>query len=274
MKSFPENIEWSNLNWIRDRSKKISNHLTGDETITNQLRLTTWNCKGGFQQKHTAVARLEPDVLILPEAAEFNAVPQILGASPVNSIKWVGDDPRKGLGVISYGEYSLSAHESYDSSLKWILPLKVTGPHPFTLLAVWTLPHAETKFYITCLFEACEVYRHILEKNDRVVIAGDFNQSVRFDRPRSKVNYSNLLEKFASFGLASVYHLSRGCEQGVESNPTFFLHHKEERPHHLDYIFATPDLYRKGVSVTVGEYAEWKALSDHMPLSCSFQLSE
>jgi hypothetical protein len=241
--------------------------------INNQLRLTTWNCKGGFRQKQAAVARLQPDVLIVPEAPRFTGAAEMLGGAPVKSIEWFGDDPRKGLGVISYGEYALTVRDDYDPSLRWIVPLRVTGPQSFTLLAVWTLPDPETKFYITCLFKACEVYRHILEHEDRVVIAGDLNQSVRFDRPRSQVNYTHLLEKFASYDLASVYHLSRGCEQGTETEPTFYLHHKEEKPHHLDYIFSKPELYRNGVDVTVGEYSEWKALSDHMPLSCSFKLS-
>lgn len=255
---------------IKNQRKSIF-RFTFHYILYMPLRLITWNCKGAFERKHAAVAALEPDILVLPEAGCLTAVSQVLGNAPVRSYKWVGDNPAKGLGVISYGKYELSVHESYDRSLKWILPLTVTGSLSFTLLAVWTVPHAKTRYYISCLFEACEVYRSIFEQN-RVVIAGDFNQSVLFDKPRSEITYSRLLDKFASYGLSSVYHLSRGCEQGAEPEPTFFLHHNSAKPHHLDYVFATSDLHQHGVYVTVGEHAEWGKLSDHMPLSCTFEV--
>ena len=235
------------------------------------LRITTWNCKGAFERKHADVIALEPDIVVLPEAGRFTGVPQVFGAKPVNSYKWIGDNTRKGLGVISYGNYEISIHESYDSSLRWILPLKVTGPHSFTLFAVWTIPHPVTRYYISCLFEACDIYRSIFEK-ENVIIAGDFNQSVVFDKPRSNINYSKLLNDFSSFGLSSLYHVSRKCEHGLELEPTFFLHHNLEKPFHIDYIFANPVIYQKGFEVLVGAHAEWIKLSDHMPLTCTFNI--
>src|SRR5690242_2076381 len=105
-----------------------------------QMRLTTWNCKGGFDRKHAAVAALAPDVLVLPECGRLRAVSNVLGAAPVRSFEWVGENHQKGLGVISYGEYSVKVHPAYDPELRWILPLQVSGPVPFLLLAVWTVP--------------------------------------------------------------------------------------------------------------------------------------
>src|ERR1043166_5822125 len=131
------------------------------------MRLTTWNCKGAFARKQTAIAGLRPDVVVVPESECLESQP---------NMKWVGETRNKGLGVIAYGDYSLRIHDAYEPRHRWILPLEVDGPEPFVLFAVWTVPHRETRYYVTCLFEALETYRELLNE-PRVVWAGDFNQS-------------------------------------------------------------------------------------------------
>jgi endonuclease/exonuclease/phosphatase family metal-dependent hydrolase len=64
-----------------------------------------------------------------------------------------------------------------------------------------------------------------------------------------------------------LYHLGRGCEHGSEPHKTFFLHHDANKPHHIDYIFAKPELYERGFEITVGDHRSWSKLSDHMPLT-------
>lgn len=114
------------------------------------FRLITWNCQGAFRRKHGDIAALSPDILVVPEAEDITGGSWALSSAAVNSVEWIGDNPnKKGLGVVSYGEYSLSVHESYDRSLKYILPLKVTGPSSFTLLAVWTVKHPAVKYYVS-----------------------------------------------------------------------------------------------------------------------------
>ena len=233
------------------------------------MRLITWNCKGGFARKHEAIARLQPDVLVLPEAGRFNDISQLLGVAPVNSVQWIGANPNKGLGVLSYGDYSLAVHEAYLPELRWILPLEVSGPVSFLLFAVWTMPSAPSGTYAQCLFDACDHYRDLL-RSPRVVLAGDFNANVAFDKPNHPLNFANLLSRFAQADLQSLYHLERGCAHGEETEPTFFLYHHAERRHHLDFVFATPAVHQDGFSISVGDHAEWSKASDHMPLVCSF----
>jgi hypothetical protein len=72
-------------------------------------------------------------VLILPEAARMNGLTHVLGEAPVNSVEWVGENPRKGLAAVSYGDYALRRHAAYDPQLRWVLPLEVEGPTSFTL---------------------------------------------------------------------------------------------------------------------------------------------
>lgn len=234
------------------------------------MRLVTWNCQGGFARKHAAIAAMEPDVLVVPEAARVDGLEQVLGASPVNSVEWVGSNPRKGLGVVSYGEYSLRVHEAYDARLRWILPLEVRGPIPFTLVAVWAMPDEDSgRRYAQCVFDACDSYRTLLE-SPRVVIAGDFNNNVCFDTPRHPLKFASVLSTLESRGLRSLYHVERGCAHGEEPDPTFFLYRRAERRYHIDFIFAKAALMELGFSVTVGDHATWGSASDHMPLACTF----
>jgi hypothetical protein len=79
------------------------------------MRLTTWNCKGAFSRKHSSVAALKPDVLVAPEAEKLTAVQNVIGGLPLRSHYWVGDNKKKGLAVLSYGNYSLRGHEAYEA---------------------------------------------------------------------------------------------------------------------------------------------------------------
>lgn len=234
--------------------------------LTQTMRLVTWNCKGGFSRKHAATTALKPDVLVLPEAERLDSLSNVIGSSPIRSHEWVGSSRNKGLGVIAYGDYSLSVHEAYDPRHRWILPLSVAGPEPFTLFAVWTVPHEETGYYVSCLLEALETYRDLLA-DERVVWAGDFNQSTLFDSPSNPLHFSHWLAKAKACGFDSLYHLKAECAHGAEPAKTFFLHHNEAKPHHIDYIFAKPSVYAGGFELTVGDHAAWYKLSDHMPLT-------
>ena len=171
---------------------------------------------------------------------------------------------------MSYGDYRLKVHASYEPGLRWILPLAVDGPISFVLFAVWTVPHRETRYYVQCLFEAIEKYRAVL-KLPHVVWAGDFNNNVAFDRGDDELNFAHWLTKVRALGFESVYHLQNRCEHGAESHDTFFLHHNARKGHHLDFIFAKPALYSAGVAVSVGRPRQWLEKSDHMPVVCSFR---
>jgi hypothetical protein len=103
-----------------------------------------------------------------------------------------------------------------------------------------------------------------------VVAAGDFNNSVTFDKPRDPLKFSAFLANFEALGLRSLYHLDRGCAHGSEPDDTFFLHHDRRKGYHIDFVFATPALHAAGFTFEIGKHATWKKSSDHMPLICSF----
>lgn len=232
------------------------------------MRIVTWNCKGAFRRKHDFAVELRPDILVVPECEKIASLPQSLGSFPINSFEWVGSNPRKGLAVISYGEYSLELHPSYNPEFRWIVPLIVSGPQQFVLFAVWTLPMGGYGGrYVRPLLEAFEHYKPLFG-NSETVWAGDFNSSFVFDRPSRRYKFSDFVARLDAVGLGSLYHRQHGCNHGEEVEKTFYLYHRADKGYHIDYIFTTAVFHARGFDVTVGSHLDWSKRSDHSPLVC------
>ncbi|MGB8170918.1 MAG: endonuclease/exonuclease/phosphatase family protein [Chthoniobacteraceae bacterium] len=237
------------------------------------MRIITWNCKGAFHRKHDFAVSLRPDILIVPECEKISSIAQSLGSAPVRSFEWFGSNPQKGLAVISYGDYSVDVHPGYDPSHEWIVPLSVSGPTPFILFAVWTVPLGKWGGrYVRPLLAALETYKNAMNGSE-IVWAGDFNSNYIFDKPGRRFKFCDFVAILREQGLHSVYHHHRGCEHGEEPDKTFYLHHNAEKGYHIDYVFASERLLPHGVDVSIGSHADWAKRSDHAPLVCDF-LSE
>lgn len=234
------------------------------------MRLITWNCKGAFHRKHAFATALGPDILIVPECEKLAGMAQELGAPAVRSFEWFGSNPRKGLAVISYGDYVLEVHPSYDPRHQWIVPLYVSGPMAFVLFAVWTLPlGGYGGRYVRPLLEAFESYKSLMDTS-AVVWAGDFNSNFVFDKPSRRYKFCDFVALLEQSGLHSLYHYQRRCEHGEEHDATFYHHHDRDRAFHIDYVFARDISHPYGVDVSIGSYSDWSKRSDHAPLICDF----
>ena len=234
------------------------------------MRLITWNCKGAFHRKHAFATALRPDILIVPECEKLSGMPQALDAPAVRSVEWFGSNPRKGLAVISYGDYVLEVHPSYDPRHHWIVPLSISGPTAFVLFAVWTLPLGQySGRYVRPLFEAFASYKSLMDTAD-VVWAGDFNSSFVFDTPSRRYKFRDFVALLEENGLHSLYHRQRRCAHGEEPEETFYLYHHADRGFHIDYVFARDTFHPHGLAVSIGSHSDWSKLSDHAPLVCDF----
>jgi exodeoxyribonuclease III len=238
------------------------------DVILSDMRLITWNCKGAFHRKHEFAVALRPDILIVPECEKLSRIQQMLDSRVVRSFEWFGSNPRKGLAVISYGDYKLDVHPSYDPSHRWIVPLSVSGPVPFVLLAVWTLPlGGYSGRYVRPLLEAFECYRTLMLSSE-VVWAGDFNSNFVFDRPSRRYKFCDFVDLLRQYGLHSLYHHQNRCEHGEEPDNTFYLYHRVDRGYHIDYVFTTDRFHPHGFDVAIGSHIDWSKRSDHAPLVC------
>jgi exonuclease III len=186
--------------------------------------------------------------------------------APPNSYLWFGDLPFKGIGIFSYGNYQFELLDGYDDSLKYCIPIRVTGKNNFNLIAVWAGPGPDRQLrYVRQIYKAVEQYIDFIRENQTVII-GDFNANKIFDPKNEEGNYSSLISKLAAEGLISSYHDYYGEEHGCESRNTFYLYRKADRPFHIDYCFIPRQWQENLRQVSVGSFEEWIGQSDHCPI--------
>jgi hypothetical protein len=221
-----------------------------------------------LQAKFPDLTSLRPDIAIVPECAK----PEILWAkAPLlfnGSVAWIGDKKHKGLGVFGFGNYQVELDPCYDESITWIAPIRVSGPVNFNLLAVWALhenePGERDAGVVGPLLRSLTAYRDFVAAAP-LVVAGDFNNHVRWDRPDKKNNHANAVSRLEELGSVSAYHAAKGVAQGEDTDTTHYHTKSLEKRYHIDYCFV-PKAWAIN-DCTVGSSSDWLKLSDHMPVA-------
>lgn len=218
-----------------------------------------------FARKAQHLFALDPDIAIVPECAK----------SVVSSVHpygysglWVGANQHKGLAV--FYRHDWSATVTAKPLGKWITLIRMEGAVTFNLMAVWACPagsHRES--YVG------QIYRCITKHDKRIsclplVIAGDFNSNAIWDKERPGRNHTEVVRLFKAWGSLSAYHAHFKEVHGAETRPTYYFQHNQNKPYHLDYVFA-PKAWRVQ-SVEVGSFQEWGRLSDHVPVIVDLKL--
>jgi len=219
-----------------------------------RLKVLTWNCNLNFTQKYDALKDHDADVMVIQECEQEFTIPGY-------NVFWTGTNIKKGLGVLVKSEGRV--HAQHNKQLINFLPIETPSCN---ILGVWAYNHRAKKIdpnFSGNAYEAVAHYEHFMTTDKPTIIAGDFNNSVIWDKPNNKNNFQILVHNLKQLGFASAYHVQAKEQFGQESNPTFFHTKKETKPYHIDYIFA------KGLKVEhfeVGKFAQWKHLSDHCPI--------
>ena len=222
------------------------------------MQLVTWNCcRGPYAKKVPLLAALNADIAVIQECAK----------PPIESdtCLWFGDNPRQGITVQAAPPYRLRRMPELPGVPKYVVPISVSGPVEFTILAVWS-KNNESHRYVEAVVKAVQMYRGLFTESPTVLI-GDLNSNCIWDstHPRDR-NHSALVALLESLGLVSAYHAFRGEAHGQETRHTYYFQWKQQRPYHIDYCFI-PAAWAKNVRrVEIGEYEEWKLHSDHRPL--------
>lgn len=243
------------------------------------FRLTAWNCNMALHRKLDALESLGADIAVLPEVAHPYVV---AGKSPrfiADRCVWEGHNQHKGLGIVASSErWHMRLHESYDPGNAIILPVSVDGPLRFNLLAIWSL-HVDGKKATARsggpVVRALENAREFC-RGAPLVVAGDFNNSVIWDKPGNVNNMTAIDDLLQDLGLVSAYHHSRNLALGAETDPTLYWRDRRiDGPrYHIDYIYIPRDWSGVKYSLQVGRFERWvgSGLSDHVPLTISFPL--
>ena len=267
------------------------------------LRIVSWNVALSLRSKWHAITALTPDLAILPEVARADL--ESLVPDPRHR-DWIGDNDRKGLGVVAFGDYALEraprlhiggllacsgeadAHflvaghppvqvvdrderdASYQAKHQFFLPARISGPTPFNLLAVWALNHrnrSELAGQRDATLQAVSHYREFLGSNACTVVAGDFNHNVLWDKPRATTaNFRPLLDALDALGLVSAYHHLNVQPHGQETAHTLHWRHDPATPYHVDYVFAPKALLTDASRLQVVAPGTGNPLSDHLAL--------
>lgn len=235
------------------------------------MRLVTWNCNGALRRKHALLDTLDADILVVQECedpgqstAEYRAW--------AGEHAWIGYGRNKGIGVFARRGLSVERLDWSSGGYELFLPVRIGDV--CEVVGVWTQNSTPSNLAYIGQFW------HYLLKNDRKIgsrtlIAGDLNSNAVWDKPRRLWNHSECVQQLAAKGFRSLYHLACGEEQGAETKPTFFLYRSDERPYHIDYVFAHDDLLGgRAPTIQIGANSDWLHASDHMPLIVDLPIAD
>ena len=224
------------------------------------MKIITWNCCLKLSSKFETIKKLHADILIIQECEKLPK-----DYFPGAEYHWIGHQDNKGVGVVLFN-LTAEIDKAFNDKLDYFLPLNLDNS--IKLLATWSFTHrAAGRFgdgHLGHVSDALSYYKDWLAETDRGIIAGDFNNSVIWDKGTKESNFINTNSALNSLGYQSVYHQLSGEDFGAETAATLYHTKKKDKIYHIDYI------YLKGIkpiSADVGIYEDWIKLSDHMPLS-------
>ena len=105
-------------------------------TESHFMRLVAWNCCMALHRKIDVLMALEPDVAVIFEYAEPDRVWKKEPDFAPDASVWSGRNIHKGLGVFTFNGYDAALAKAFDPSIRQIVPVHITGPAAFNLLAV------------------------------------------------------------------------------------------------------------------------------------------
>ncbi len=233
------------------------------------MKVVTWNCNGAFRKKYESIDRFDADIYIIQECENPELVTDKFGDDYrewAESYLWKGDTKNKGIGIFTKNGVKLERLDWLDNDYQSFLPCRVNDA--FNMVGVWTKQNKSPTFgYMGQFWKYLQIHKEQF-KAEHTLICGDFNSNVFWDVWDRWWNHSDVVRELEELGIKSIYHDLMDEYQGEETRPTLYLQRKLEKPYHIDYAFAQPDLFSlKGANIEVGVHEDWLAFSDHMPLS-------
>ena len=194
------------------------------------MRLVVWNCAGAVRKKWSSIEGLQPDVAVIIECDQ----PARIANLGFDSSAWVGRIPHKGLAVFGFGDWKVLDADFVEDRLEYVLPVHISGPAEFDLYGVWAsnrrasvqLPGHE---HLPQPHALMDVYQPSRSPRP-AIIAGDFNNSAYWDKPR-RSRFADMAKRYEQEGFHSLYHHQTGEEFAAEASPTHWWRDRREDGH-------------------------------------------
>jgi len=218
-----------------------------------------------FRKKYTSILEDKPDIIIAIECEDLSKLLELPGFEPYH-FQWYGDNPNKGIAILSTENYPITLSDRYDKRYRYIIPLILHTTPKVQLFVIWAMPHknSPTKSYVGQTWAAVHYYHKELNKPS--ILIGDFNSNSIWDKSRKNGNHSELVEFLNQKNIYSLYHKQNKEQHGHEHTPTQFMYRHLDKPYHLDYCFASKLLISQQTIIRIGDPDMWLSKSDHMPL--------
>lgn len=224
------------------------------------MRIISWNCNLRFSEKFSLLQEFHPDITIIQEC-EWHKQDFFSGYEYF----WVGNNKKKGLGIL-VSQASGKILDTYNDKLIHFLPISLRD---INILGVWAFNHRAKRIsndFNGNPIDVLNYYSDFLKEPKEIsVIAGDFNNSLVFDKPNaSNPNaFKSINSQLKALGYSSSYHHLNDEKFSMELKPTFFHTKNKNKPFHIDYIYTRG---QQPTKIEVGSYKDWIEYSDHMPL--------
>ena len=100
----------------------------------------------------------------------------------------------------------------------------------------------------------------------------DFNSNTIWDDgDKKEAAHTDLVNILSKISIESIYHTKSNTKQGQEKDSTLYLHQKEHKPYHVDYIFSGKSWTNKLSNIEIGGFEDWIKYDDHMPIISDFR---
>lgn len=244
------------------------------------MRIVSWNCNGALRKKLAPLDSLDADIFIIQECEDPARSTKAYQDWAKNYL-WKGESKNKGIGIFArsgidilplnwFNTFEIKGLDSQSKATTWntndlklFLPFSVNAR--YNILAAWTKGSRDHTFgYIGQLWKYLKLHSHEIVRNQTMIV-GDLNSNSIWDEEDRWWNHSDVVSELYELGLKSLYHSESDEKQGCESQATFFLQRKIEKPYHIDYAFI-PEAKIDHSDIEIGKPSEWIEFSDHMPL--------
>ena len=224
------------------------------------MKIVSWNACMRFRDKCIDISEFDADIYVIPECEDPAKSQSKKYKEFATNYLWIGNDKNKGLGIFAKDKeekIKLELLDEYkgDDEFRYFLPVRVNDT--FNLLGVWAMDP-----YVVMIHDYYNANKDLFNKN--LVMCGDLNSSVVFDKTKPKLKTFNvLLHRLKKDGLVPVYHYLNKEKHGKESQATFFQTKKLNYRFHLDHVFTAPYITK---NLEIVDNVKWIKLSDHLPI--------